>query len=49
MLHVKTPEEVLALIEKEFETVAQTETVSLSAAMGRCFCWLAREAAKPRC
>ena len=36
MLHVKTPEEVLALIESEFEAVADVETVSLSAAMGRC-------------
>ena len=35
MLHVKTPEEVLALIENEFEPVPQTELVSLSAAMGR--------------
>ena len=35
MLSVKTPEEVLALIECEFEEVAGTETVSLSAAMGR--------------
>ena len=35
MLHVKTPEEVLALIEREFEAVAGTELVSLSAAMGR--------------
>ena len=35
MLHVKTPEEVLALIETEFEAVAGTETVSLAAAMGR--------------
>ena len=35
MLHVKTPEEVLALIETEFEAVAQTELVSLSCAMGR--------------
>ena len=35
MLHVKTPEEVLALIETEFEAVAGTEMVSLSAAMGR--------------
>ena len=34
MLHVKTPEEVLALIETEFEAVAGTEMVSLSAAMG---------------
>ena len=31
MLHVKTPEEVLALIEKEFASVAGAETVSLSA------------------
>ncbi len=35
MLHVKTPEEVLALIETEFACVAGTELVSLSAAMGR--------------
>lgn len=35
MLHVKTPEEVLALIESEFAPIAQVETVSLSAAMGR--------------
>ena len=35
MLHVKTPEEVLALIETEFESVVGSETVSLSAAMGR--------------
>ena len=35
MLHVKTPEEVLALIEEEFSPVAQTELVSLSCAMGR--------------
>ena len=35
MLSVKTPEEVLALIESEFIPVAQTEMVSLSAAMGR--------------
>ena len=35
MLHVKTPEEVLALIEREFETLAGVELVSLSAAMGR--------------
>ena len=35
MLHVKTPEEVLALIESEFDAVAETELVSLSAAMGR--------------
>ena len=35
MLHVKTPEEVLALIKTEFNTVAQTETVCLSQAMGR--------------
>ena len=36
MLYVKTPEEVLTLIESEFETVAQTEYVTLGAAMGRC-------------
>ena len=35
MLHVKTPEEVLALIESEFYAVAGTEMVSLSTAMGR--------------
>ena len=35
MLHVKTPEEVLALIQREFEPVAQAESVSLYAAMGR--------------
>ena len=35
MLHVKTPEEVLALIETEFAPVAGTELVSLTAAMGR--------------
>ncbi len=35
MLHVKTPEEVLALIETEFACVAGTELISLSAAMGR--------------
>ena len=35
MLHVKTPEEVLALIETEFAPVAGTEQVSLSCAMGR--------------
>ena len=35
MLHVKTPEEVLALIETEFAPVAGTEFVSLSQAMGR--------------
>lgn len=35
MLHVKTPEEVLALIETEFDTVAAAETVSLADAMGR--------------
>ena len=35
MLHVKTPEEVLALIETEFTPVAGTELVSLTAAMGR--------------
>ena len=35
MLHVKTPEEVLALIETEFAPVAGAEFVSLSQAMGR--------------
>ena len=35
MLHVKTPEEVLALIETEFAPVAGTELISLTAAMGR--------------
>ena len=35
MLHVKTPEEVLALIEQEFEMVAAAETVSLGEALGR--------------
>ena len=35
MLHVKTPEEVLALIETEFAPVAEREYVSLTAAMGR--------------
>ena len=29
MLHVKTPEEVLALIEEEFAPLAQQEQVSL--------------------
>ena len=35
MLYVKTPEEVLALIEREFECVAGEETICLGAAMGR--------------
>lgn len=35
MLHVKTPEEVLALIETEFDTVAPVVCVPLSKAMGR--------------
>ena len=35
MLHVKTPEEVLALIREEFSPVAGMETVSLIAAAGR--------------
>ena len=35
MLHVKTPEEVLALIETEFSPAAGAEVVSLAAAMGR--------------
>ena len=36
MLHVKTPEEVLALIDQEFTTVAESELVSLSSAIDRC-------------
>ena len=35
MLYVKTPEEVLALIETEFAAVAGVEQVGLSGAMGR--------------
>ena len=35
MLHVKTPEEVLALIQEEFSPTAAAETVSLAQAMGR--------------
>ena len=35
MLYVKTPEEVLALIKTEFESVAQTKTVPLNEAVGR--------------
>ena len=35
MLHVKTPEEVLALIREEFSPIDRTETVSLLEAMGR--------------
>ena len=35
MLHVKTPEEVLALIQSEFSPVAEREEVSLSQAVGR--------------
>ena len=35
MLYVKTPEEVLALIEEKFDVVAATEYVGLAAAMGR--------------
>lgn len=35
MLHVKTPEEVLALIETEFPCVAEREQVSLAGAIGR--------------
>ena len=35
MLHVKTPEEVLALIEEEFSPMAGTEEVFLTAALGR--------------
>ena len=36
MLHVKTPEEVLALIEENFQKISQTEVVSLAQAAGRC-------------
>ena len=35
MLHVKTPEEVLALIDTEFAPIGGAENVSLAAAMGR--------------
>ena len=35
MLHVKTPEEVLAMIESEFAPFAATELVALNAAVGR--------------
>ena len=35
MLEVKTPEEVLRLIEKEFSPLCRRETVSLSEALGR--------------
>ena len=35
MLHVKTPEEVLALIQEEFSPTAVVETVGLAQAMGR--------------
>ena len=35
MLAVKTPEEVLRLIEKEFKPLGQTESVPLPAALGR--------------
>ena len=35
MLHVKTPEEVLALIQEEFSSIAATESVALAEAMGR--------------
>ena len=35
MLHVKTPEEVLALIEEEFVPLMQQELVPLSGALGR--------------
>ena len=35
MLYVKTPEEVLALIDTEFASLDRSETVALSAAMGR--------------
>lgn len=36
MLHVKTPDEVLALIEQEFAPIAGVQTVPLSQALGRC-------------
>ena len=36
MLSVKTPEEVLALIQEEFEEIAEKELVSLGQAAGRC-------------
>ena len=35
MLYVKTPEEVLALIESEFSPLEQAEFVALSEAVGR--------------
>ena len=35
MLYVKTPEEVLDLIHKEFTGIADTELVELSSAIGR--------------
>ena len=35
MLHVKTPEEVLAIIEAKFSPLGKTEKVSLAAAIGR--------------
>jgi len=35
MLHVKTPEEVLALIESRFSPLGETENVGLAAAIGR--------------
>ena len=35
MLYVKTPQEVLALIQNEFSPVAEPEIVALSAALGR--------------
>ena len=35
MLYVKTPQEVLALIQNEFSPAAEPEIVALSAAMGR--------------
>ena len=35
MLHVKTPEEVLALIEEEFSPLPQAENVELCSAIGR--------------
>ena len=35
MLEVKTPEEVLRLIDREFRTLDRAETVPLSRALGR--------------
>ena len=35
MLEVKTPEEVLRLIKKDFHPIGRSETVSLAEALGR--------------